>query len=85
MHRKLTLQIRPYTLENAGSRSISAAKQVMVQSVLWWGTTREYWMLYFCLFIIFKARRIDLKANTTNNFVNIHLHYLTPIPFFLLM
>ena len=40
-------QLRPYTLENTGSRPISKVKLVMAQSVLWWGTTREYWVLKF--------------------------------------
>ena len=34
--------LRPYTLENTGSRPISEVKLVMAQSVLWWGTTWEY-------------------------------------------
>lgn len=39
-------QIRPYTPESTGSRPISEVKLVMAQSVLWWGTTREYCVLY---------------------------------------
>ena len=35
-------RLRPYTLENTGSRPISEVKLVMAQSVLWWGTTWEY-------------------------------------------
>ncbi len=38
-------QLRPYTLEHTGTRLISEVKLVMAQSVLWWGTTREYWVL----------------------------------------
>jgi hypothetical protein len=38
-------QLRPYTLGSTGSRPISEVKLVMAQSVLWWGTTREYWVL----------------------------------------
>lgn len=41
----LGIQLRPYTLESTGSRPISEVKLVMAQSVLWWGTTREYWVL----------------------------------------
>ena len=40
-----TLQLRPYTPESTGSRLISEVKLVMAQSVLWWGTTREYCVL----------------------------------------
>jgi hypothetical protein len=38
-------QLRPYTPESTGSRLISEVKLVMAQSVLWWGTTREYCVL----------------------------------------
>lgn len=38
-------QLRPYTPESTGSRPISEVKLVMAQSVLWWGTTREYVVL----------------------------------------
>jgi DHA1 family multidrug resistance protein-like MFS transporter len=34
-----------YNVENTGSRPISAVKQHLDQSVLWWGTTWEYWLL----------------------------------------
>ena len=43
-------QIRPYTPESTGSRPISEVKLVMAQSVLWWGTTREYCVLYLLFF-----------------------------------
>ncbi len=39
------LCLRPYALENTGSRPISEVKLVSAQSVLRWGTTREYWVL----------------------------------------
>ena len=38
--------IRPYAPESTGSRPISEVKLVTAQSVLWWGTTREYCVLY---------------------------------------
>jgi hypothetical protein len=41
----LLSQLRPYTPESTGSRPISEVKQVLAQSVLWWGTTREYCVL----------------------------------------
>jgi hypothetical protein len=44
-HKKPPLQLRPYTPESTGSRLISEVKLVMAQSVLWWGTTREYCVL----------------------------------------
>jgi hypothetical protein len=49
--------MRPYAPENTGSRLISEVKQGTAQSVLWWGTTREYWVLHVLLFakIIFKS------------------------------
>jgi hypothetical protein len=43
----IIVQLRPYTPESTGSRLISKVKLVMAQSVLWWGTTREYWVLKF--------------------------------------
>lgn len=43
--RVISFQLRPYTLESTGSRLISEVKLVMAQSVLWWGTTREYCVL----------------------------------------
>lgn len=39
-------RIRPYAPESTGSRPISEVKLVTAQSVLWWGTTREYCVLY---------------------------------------
>ena len=46
------LAMRPYAPENTGSRLISEVKQGTAQSVLWWGTTREYWVLH--VFKLFK-------------------------------
>jgi hypothetical protein len=40
-----SIQLRPYTPEHTGTRLISEVKLAMAQSVLWWGTTREYWVL----------------------------------------
>ena len=48
-------QIRPYTPESTGSRPISEVKLVMAQSVLWWGTTREYCVLYLFLHFAFSC------------------------------
>lgn len=45
-------QVRPYTPESTGSRPISEVKLVMAKSVLWWGTTREYFVLYFLDFLL---------------------------------
>ena len=47
-HRRGSFQLRPYTLESTASRPICEVKLVMAQSVLWWGTTREYGVLKFC-------------------------------------
>lgn len=41
----LSPQLRPYIAEHTGSRPISEVKLLLAQSVLWWGTTREYWVL----------------------------------------
>lgn len=41
----LKYKLRPYNIESTGSRPISAVKQYLDQSVLWWGTTWEYWLL----------------------------------------
>jgi hypothetical protein len=41
-------QIRPYLEENAQTRPILQAKLRRATSVLWWVTTREYVVLYFC-------------------------------------
>ncbi|RHZ77078.1 hypothetical protein Glove_186g49 [Diversispora epigaea] len=40
---KLTNQLRPYTVKSTGTRPISEVKPLMAQSVLWLGTTWEYW------------------------------------------
>jgi hypothetical protein len=50
---KVRMQLRPYTPENTGSRPISEVKQALAQSVLWWGTTREYCVLWFFFFLFF--------------------------------
>ena len=66
-------QIRPYTPEHAGSRLISEAKLVMAQSVLWWGTTREYCVLYFTNSFLFYFNVIFELINTyTTLFDRIH-------------
>ena len=46
-------QIRPYLEENAQTRPILQAKLRRATSVLWWVTTREYVVLYFCSFALF--------------------------------
>jgi len=38
-------ELRPYTVKSTASRPICAVKQLMAESVLWWGTTWEYSVL----------------------------------------
>ena len=38
-------ELRPYTTKPTASRPICAVKQLMAESVLWWGTTWEYSVL----------------------------------------
>lgn len=38
-------KLRPYTPKPTTSRPICEVKQVMAESVLWWGTTWEYYVL----------------------------------------
>ncbi|CAG8622890.1 13924_t:CDS:2 [Dentiscutata erythropus] len=38
-------KLRPYTVKSTGTRPISEVKPLMAQSVLWLGTTWEYWVL----------------------------------------
>ena len=45
------VQLRPYAPESTGSRPISKVKLVTASSVLWWGTTREYGVLKFFIFL----------------------------------
>ena len=62
-------QLRPYTRENTGTRPISEVKHELAQSVLWWGTTREYWVLQFCLllptFIFFFTSSVQVQLTRT--------------------
>ncbi|CAJ0858350.1 6840_t:CDS:2 [Entrophospora sp. SA101] len=37
-------QLRPYIVKSTGTRPISEVKPLMAQSVLWLGTTWEYWV-----------------------------------------
>jgi hypothetical protein len=62
----ITVQLRPYTAESTGSRLISKVKLVMAQSVLWWGTTREYWVLKFCLFELNHTQLIQVYSQRCN-------------------
>ena len=41
----ITFELRPYTTKPTASRPICAVKQLMAESVLWWGTTWEYSVL----------------------------------------
>lgn len=47
MNKKIscTFELRPYTTKPTASRPICAVKQLMAESVLWWGTTWEYSVL----------------------------------------
>ncbi|CAG8512547.1 15764_t:CDS:2, partial [Gigaspora rosea] len=40
----LAVHLRPHTVKSTGTRPISEVKPLMVQSVLWLGTTWEYWV-----------------------------------------
>ncbi|CAJ0650594.1 7429_t:CDS:2 [Entrophospora sp. SA101] len=40
----ILVALRPYIVKTTGTRPISEVKPLMAQSVLWLGTTWEYWV-----------------------------------------
>ena len=58
-------QIRPYLEENAQTRPILQAKLRRATSVLWWVTTREYVVLYFC-FALYWTCKFNLQRFIKN-------------------